>query len=86
MSSNISGTLEINCSTNACKKVIEQTKNIAGVDSFFAVDKKSKQEPDLIINVSGMNEVRINEIVQRYINPIKGVINVTYDIGKSLIY
>lgn len=86
MSVTVSGSVRINCDKDACKKVIQQSDKIEWVTNAFMVDKKSENDPDVIVNVSGITEYKIQDMIRNFIKPIRGVNNVTYESGKSLLY
>jgi hypothetical protein len=80
----LSGSLLINCSGRACRTVLDKVEDMKGVTFAFQVDKKSKQEPDLIVNVSG-NKFEIEQ-AGNAIRQIHGVSSVKHEVGTSLLY
>jgi hypothetical protein len=80
----LSGTLLVNCSGSACSSVIQQSEKMEAVTFVFRVEKKSKEDPDVIIDVSG-NKDQIQQ-VERNIRKIDGVRSVNHEIGSSLLY
>ena len=52
----LSGTLLVNCSGSACRSVIQQSKKMEAVTFVFRVEKKSQEDPDIIIDVSGSKD------------------------------
>ena len=80
----LSGTLLVNCSGSACRSVIEESKKMEGVTFVFRVDKKSLEEPDVIIDVSGGKD--LIQKVEINIRKIDGVHSVSHEIGSSLLY
>ncbi len=48
----LSGTLLVNCSGSACKNVMRQSEKMEAVTFVFRVEKKYKEDPDVIIDVS----------------------------------
>ena len=80
----LSGTLLVNCSGSACRSVIEESKKMEGVTFVFRVEKKSKEDPDVIIDVSGSKD-QIQQ-VESSIRKIDGVRSVNHEIGSSLLY
>ena len=80
----LSGTLLVNCSGSACRSVIEESKKMEGVTFVFRVEKKSKEDPDVIVDVSGSKD-QIHQ-VETSIRKISGVRSVNHEIGTSLLY
>ena len=80
----LSGTLLINCSGSACRTVIQQSEKMEAVTFVFRVEKKSKEDPDVIIDVNGSND-QIRQ-VENKIRKIDGVRSVNHEIGSSLLY
>ena len=80
----LSGTLLVNCSRSACRSVIQESKKMEGVTFVFRVEKKSKEDPDVIIDVSGSKD-QIQQ-VESSIRKIDGVRSVIHEIGSSLLY
>jgi hypothetical protein len=80
----LSGTLLVNCSGSACKIVIQESKKMEGVTFVFRVEKKSQEDPDIIVDVSGSKD-QIQQ-VERSIRNINGVRSVNHEIGNSLLY
>jgi hypothetical protein len=83
MEANVSGTFEIDCNRGNCKKIIE-----AGIKNgayAFAVDKDSKQDPDIIMNVSGKTQTEVSHFIKNVIEPLGGTIRVKI-VGNSLLY
>jgi hypothetical protein len=80
----LSGTLLVNCSGSACRSVIQQSKKMEAVTFTFRVEKKSKEDPDVIIDVSGSKD-QIQQ-VESSIRKISGVRSVNHEIGSSLLY
>ncbi len=80
----LSGTLLVNCSGSACRNVIQQSEKIEAVTFVFRVEKKSQEDPDVIIDVSGSKE-QIQQ-VESSIRKISGVSSVNHEIGSSLLY
>jgi hypothetical protein len=80
----LSGTLLVNCSGSACRSVIEESKKMEGVTFVFRVEKKSKEDPDVIVDVSGSKN-QIHQ-VETSIMKISGVRSVNHEIGTSLLY
>jgi hypothetical protein len=80
----LSGTLLVNCSGSACRSVIQQSKKMEAVTFVFRVDKKSQDDPDVIIDVSGSKD-QIQQ-VENTIRRIGGVHSVNHEIGSSLLY
>ena len=80
----LSGTLLVNCSGSACRTVIQQSEKMEAVTFVFRVEKKSKEDPDVIIDVSGSND-QIRQ-VENKIRKIDGVRSVNHEIGSSLLY
>jgi hypothetical protein len=80
----LSGTLLVNCSGSACKSVIQQSKKMEAVTFVFRVEKKSQDDPDVIIDVNG-SEDQIQQ-VESSIRKIGGVRSVNHEIGSSLLY
>jgi hypothetical protein len=80
----LSGTLLVNCSGSACRNVIQQSEKIEAVTFVFRVEKKSQEDPDVIIDVSGSKE-QIQQ-VESSIRKISGVRSVNHEIGSSLLY
>ena len=80
----LSGTLLVNCSGSACSSVIQQSEKMEAVTFVFRVEKKSKEDPDVIIDVSG-NKDQIQQ-VERNIRKIDGVRSVNHEIRSSLLY
>jgi len=78
------GTLLVNCSGSACRRVIQESKKMEGVTFVFRVDKKSLEEPDVIIDVSGGKD--LIQKVEINIRKIDGVHSVSHEIGSSLLY
>ena len=81
---NLSGTLLVNCSGSACRSVIQQSKKMEAVTFVFRVEKKSQEDPDIIIDVSGSKD-QIQQ-VESSIRKIGGVRSVNHEIGSSLLY
>ena len=67
----LSGTLLVNCSGSACRSVIQQSKKMEAVTFVFRVEKKSQEDPDVIIDVSG-SKYQIQQ-VENSIRKIGGV-------------
>jgi hypothetical protein len=82
--SKLSGTLLVNCSGSACRSVIQQSEKMEAVTFVFRVEKKSKEDPDVIIDVSGSKDQI--EQVESSIRKIGGVRSVSHEIGSSLLY
>ena len=80
----LSGTLLVNCSGSACRSVIQQSKKMEAVTFVFRVEKKSQEDPDIIIDVSGSKD-QIQQ-VESSIRKIGGVHSVNHEIGSSLLY
>ena len=80
----LSGTLLVNCNGSACRRVIQESKKMEGVTFVFRVDKKSREEPDVIIDVSGGKD--LIQKVEVNIRKIDGVHSVSHEIGSSLLY
>ena len=80
----LSGTLLINCSGSACRTVIQQSEKMEAVTFVFRVQKKSKEDPDVIIDVSGSKD-QIQQVESK-IRKIDGVRSVNHEIGSSLLY
>jgi hypothetical protein len=80
----LSGTLLVNCSSSACRRVIQESKKMEGVTFVFRVDKKSQKDPDVIIDVSGGKY--LIQKVENNIRKIVGVHSVNHEIGRSLLY
>jgi hypothetical protein len=80
----LSGTLLVNCSGSACRSVIQQSKKMEAVTFVFRVEKKSQEDPDVIIDVSG-SKYQIQQ-VENSIRKIGGVRSVNHEIGSSLLY
>jgi hypothetical protein len=80
----ISGSLLVSCSGRACKTVLDKVQDMKGVTFAFQVDKKSKHEPDVIVNVSG-NKFEIDQ-AGSIIGKIHGVSEVKSEVGTSLLY
>ena len=80
----LSGTLLVNCSGSACRNVIQQSEKMEAVTFVFRVEKKSKEDPDVIIDVSGSKDQI--EQVESSIRKIGGVSSVSHEIGSSLLY
>jgi hypothetical protein len=80
----LSGTLLVNCSDSACRTVIQQSEKMEAVTFVFRVEKKSKEDPDVIIDVSGSKD-QIQQ-VESSIKEIDGVRSVIHEIGSSLLY
>jgi DNA-binding Lrp family transcriptional regulator len=80
----LSGTLLVNCSGGACRRVIQESKKMEGVTFVFRVDKKSQKDPDVIIDVSGSKD--LIQKVENNIRKIGGVHSVNHEIGSSLLY
>ena len=80
----LSGTLLVNCSGSACKNVMRQSEKMEAVTFVFRVEKKSKEDPDVIIDVSGSKD-QIQD-VESSIRKIDGVRSVNHEIGSSLLY
>lgn len=80
----LSGTLLVNCSGRACRSVIQQSKKMEAVTFVFRVEKKSLEDPDVIIDVSGSKD-QIQQ-VESSIRKIGGVHSVNHEIGSSLLY
>ena len=83
-SNKLSGTLLVNCSGSACKSVIQQSEKMEAVTFVFRVEKKYKEDPDVIIDVSGSQD-QIKQ-VESSIRKIDGVRSVNHEIGNSLLY
>ena len=81
---NLSGTLLVNCSRSACRSVVQESKKMEGVTFVFRVEKKSQEDPDVIVDVSGSKD-QIQE-VETSIRKISGVRSVDHEIGNSLLY
>ena len=84
-SESVSGTLWINCGRLACKKVIERSRLMEGVVSAFQVQKRSPNDPDVIVNISGVTEDKIYQAKTAF-ETIHGVTSSAPQIGKSLMY
>ncbi|HEY7082070.1 MAG TPA: hypothetical protein VH500_20450 [Nitrososphaeraceae archaeon] len=54
-----SGTFWVTCNNHACKELIKRAKSIEGVVYAFMVEKKTKNDPDAIIKLTGVNEQQI---------------------------
>jgi hypothetical protein len=80
----LSGTLLVNCNGSACRNVIQQSEKMEAVTFVFRVEKKSKEDPDVIIDVSGSKD-QIQQ-VENNIKKIDGVRSVNHEIGNSLLY
>lgn len=80
----LSGTLLVNCSGSACKSVIQESKKMEGVTFVFRVEKKSQEDPDVIVDVSGSKD-QIQQ-VETSIRKMSGVRSVNHEIGTSLLY
>jgi hypothetical protein len=80
----LSGTLLVNCSGSACKNVIRESKKMEGVTFVFRVEKKSQEDPDVIVDVSGSKD-QIQQ-VETSIRKMSGVRSVNHEIGTSLLY
>ena len=80
----LSGTLLVNCSGSACRSVIQQSEKMEAVTFVFRVEKKSKEDPDVIIDVSGSKDQI--EQVESSIRKMDGVRSVNHEIGSSLLY
>lgn len=80
----LSGTLLVNCSGSACKSVIQESKKMEGVTFVFRVEKKSQEDPDVIVDVSGSKD-QIQQ-VETSIRKMIGVRSVNHEIGTSLLY
>ncbi len=80
----LSGTLLVNCSGSACKNVMRQSEKMEAVTFVFRVEKKSKEDPDVIIDVSGSKD-QIKQL-ESSIRKIDGVHSVYHEIGSSLLY
>jgi hypothetical protein len=78
----LSGTLLVNCSSSACRRVIQESKKMEGVTFVFRVDKKSQKDPDVIIDVSGGKD--LIQKVENNIRKIVGVHSVNHEIEKAL--
>jgi uncharacterized protein (UPF0261 family) len=81
----VSGTLWVVCAGIACRKVIEQSKKMQGVTMAYRVQKESQNEPDVIVNITGVNEQQITQ-VENSLKKIHGVSSVTHQSGSSLLY
>lgn len=80
----LSGTLLVNCNGSACRTVVRQSEKMEAVTFVFRVEKKSKEDPDVIIDVSGSKD-QIQQ-VESSIRKIDGVRSVNHEIGSSLLY
>ena len=80
----LSGTLLVNCNGSACRTVVRQSEKMEAVIFVFRVEKKSKEDPDVIIDVSGSKD-QIQQ-VESSIRKIDGVRSVNHEIGSSLLY
>jgi hypothetical protein len=80
----LSGTLLVNCSGSACKSVIQESKKMECVTFVFRVEKKSQEDPDVIVDVSGSKD-QIQQ-VETNIRKMSGVRSVNHEIGTSLLY
>jgi hypothetical protein len=80
----LSGTLLVNCSGSACRTVIQRSEKMEAVTFVFRVEKKSKEDPDVIIDVSGSKD-QIQQVESK-IRKIDGVRSVNHEIGSSLLY
>jgi hypothetical protein len=80
----LSGTLLVNCSGSACRTVIQHSEKMEAVTFVFRVEKKSKEDPDVIIDVSGSKD-QIQQVESK-IRKIDGVRSVNHEIGSSLLY
>jgi hypothetical protein len=83
MEANVSGTFEIDCNWGSCKKIIQ-----AGIQNgayAFVVDKDSKDDPDIIMNVSGKTQTDITNLIKNVIEPLGGTVRVK-TVGNSLLY
>ena len=80
----LSGTLLVNCSGSACKSVIQESKKMEGFTFVFRVEKKSQEDPDVIVDVSGSKD-QIQQ-VETSIRKMSGVRSVNHEIGTSLLY
>lgn len=78
-----SGTFWVTCNKHACKELIKRSKSIEGVVYAFMIEKKN--HPDVIIKLTGVNEQQI-ESARSIINGIRGVVQVTSELGQSLMF
>jgi hypothetical protein len=51
----------------------------------YRVQKESQNEPDVIVNITGVNEQQITQ-VENSLKKIHGVSSVTHQSGSSLLY
>jgi|SRR5215831_5415859 len=80
----LSGTLLVNCTGSASRSVIQQSEKMEAVTFVFRVEKKTKEDPDVIIDVNGSKDQI--EQVENTIRKIVGVRSVNHEIGSSLLY
>ncbi|MFZ0326066.1 MAG: hypothetical protein WBP64_16855 [Nitrososphaeraceae archaeon] len=80
-----SGTFWVTCNKHACKELIKRSKSIEGVVYAFMVEKKTDNDPDVIIKLTGVNEQQIVS-ARNIISGIKGVVQVTPELGQSLMF
>jgi hypothetical protein len=83
-SNKLSGTLLVNCSGSACRTVMQESKKMEAVTFVFRVEKKTQEDPDVIIDVSGSKD-QIQQ-VENSIRKIGGVRSVSHEIESSLLY
>ena len=82
MGATVSGTFEIDCSKWNCKKIIEAGREKGAFG--FIVDKDSRQDPDIIMNVSGQTQTQITNLIKNVIEPLGGTVRVKI-VGNSLL-
>jgi nitrate reductase NapAB chaperone NapD len=84
VSENVSGTLWVTCNWRTSGKVIAEAKKMPGVTLVYKAQKQTNG-PDVIVNMSGVDERRIKE-AEEHIKKINGVNTVTHSSGRSLLH
>ena len=75
-SESVSGTVWVTCNWGTSGKVIAEAKKMSGVTLVYKAQKQTNG-PDVIVNMSGVDERRIKE-VEEHIKKINGVNSVTH--------
>jgi hypothetical protein len=82
MEANVSGTFEIDCSRASCRKIVEAGREQGAY--AFEVDKQSRQDPDVIMNVSGITQTEVSALIKNVIERLGGTVRVKI-VGDSLL-
>lgn len=76
----VSGVILVSCDGNSCKDVIKRSKSeISGITSAFIVDKKTSEDPGVVINLDTVSEDDFMKAAKTLLE-IGGVQKVNYKI------